>query len=306
MRTVSRTIFMFWMVVVTLGYAHADDKFFDSNSVRIRYVVEGKGEPVVLIHGFGSNIEANWGKVLKPLSESYQVIALDCRGHGKSDKPTDPKMYGREMGEDVIRLMDHLHVPKAHLVGYSMGAYIAFGLMLIHPDRILTVTMGAGGGLPDPGMPDTLKAVADSLDANKSFEPLIRTLWPPDMPPPTPDQIKLVNSMMLANRSDHDIKALAAVMRGGLGPSAVLSKDELNAKLKANTIPILGIVGSRDPTKKNLENLITRLAELTGVSATADNARVKLVIVEMGNHIDTPINPAFLKGIQDFLAAHKS
>jgi hypothetical protein len=86
----------------------------------------------------------------------------------------------------------------------------------------------------------------------------------------------------------------------------VLSKDELNAKLKANTIPILGIVGSRDPTKKNLENLITRLAELTGVSATADNARVKLVIVEMGNHIDTPINPAFLKGIQDFLAAHKS
>src|ERR1051325_9135021 len=122
MRAVSRTFFAFWLLIFTIAYAHAEDHFFDSNSVKIRYVVEGKGEPVVLIHGFTASIEANWGTAIKPLSESYQVIALDCRGHGKSDKPTDPKMYGREMGEDVIRLMDHLHIAKAHVVGYSMGA----------------------------------------------------------------------------------------------------------------------------------------------------------------------------------------
>jgi len=199
----------------------------------------------------------------------------------------------------VVRLMDHLHVAKAHLVGYSMGAYIAYGLMLIHPDRILTLTIGAGGGIPEPGTPDTVKAVADSLEKNKSFEPLIRALWPPDMPPPTPDAIKLYNSMLVGNKTDHDIKALAAVMRGGMGPGTEMSTDDLNARLKSSTIPILGIVGSNDPTKKNLENLQARLKDLKG-----DSTGMTLVVIDMGNHVDTPGRPEFLAGIQDFLKAH--
>lgn len=299
MKLASRTLIAFWLVVITLGVARAEDRYFDSNSVRIHYVVEGTGEPVVLIHGFTSNIEANWGKLIKPLAASYQVIALDCRGHGKSDKPTDPKMYGREMGEDVVRLLDHLHIAKAHLVGYSMGAYIAYGLLLIHPDRILTLTIGAGGGIPEPGTPDTVKAVAESLEKNKSFEPLIRALWPPDMPPPTPDLIKFYNTMMIGSRTDSDLKALAAVMRGGMGPGVELSKDALDEKLKACQIPILGIVGSQDPTRKNLENLLARLKELKG-----EMTGMTLVIVDMGNHVDTTSKPGFLAAIQDFLKAH--
>jgi len=289
----------FWLLVVALGCARAEDQFFDSNSVKIRYIVEGKGEPVVLIHGFTSNIEANWGKVIKPLSESYQVIALDCRGHGKSDKPTDPAKYGREMGEDVVRLLDHLHIQKAHLVGYSMGAYIAYGLLLIHPDRILTVTLGAGGGIPEPGTPDTVKAVADSLEKNKSFEPLIRALWPPNLPPPTPDQIKFVNSTLIGNKTDGDIKALAAVMRGGMGPGAEMTRAQLDEKLKGCAIPILGIAGSADPARKNLQNLQAHLKELK-----CDGSQMTLVLVDMGNHADTSSKPEFLKGIEDFLKAH--
>ena len=299
MKMISRTVVALCLLVFANVAARAEDKFFDSKSVKIRYVVEGKGEPVVLIHGFTSNIEKGWSKVLNPLAENYQVIALDCRGHGKSDKPTDPKMYGREMGEDVIRLLDHLHIGKAHLVGYSMGGYIAYGLMLIHPDRILTVTIGAGGGIPEPGIPDTLKALADSLEKNKSFEPLIRALWPPDMPQPTPDQIKFVNASLVASKSDTEIKALAAVARGGMGPGLEMSKADLNAQLKATTIPILGIVGSKDPAKKNLENLQARLKELK-----CDATGMTLVVIDMGNHVDTPGKPEFLAAIQDFLKAH--
>ena len=100
------------------------DKFFDSNGVRIRYVEQGTGEPVVLIHGFGAKAEA-WvnSKVFQQLRKNYRVIALDCRGHGKSNKPHNPKQYGKEMALDVVRLLDYLKIEKAHIVGGSMGGY---------------------------------------------------------------------------------------------------------------------------------------------------------------------------------------
>ena len=65
-----------------------------------------------------------WPEVIHDLSHDCRVIALDCRGHGKSDKPTDPSQYGIEMVNDVVRLMDHLGIAKAHIIGYSMGGSI--------------------------------------------------------------------------------------------------------------------------------------------------------------------------------------
>src|SRR5947209_4722078 len=87
------------------------DQFFDSNGVRIHYVVAGQGEPVVLIHGWSADA-AMWGGLMADLSRDHRVIALDCRGHGKSGKPHDPAMYGIEMAEDVVRLLDHLGIRK--------------------------------------------------------------------------------------------------------------------------------------------------------------------------------------------------
>src|SRR5580704_16817637 len=96
----------------------AEDRFFDSNGVKIHYAVEGKGEPVLLIHGFSANAQMNWGNqgIISALAKDYRVIALDNRGHGKSDKPHDPKSYGQEMVEDAVRLLDHLKIEKAHVV----------------------------------------------------------------------------------------------------------------------------------------------------------------------------------------------
>ena len=89
-----------------------EDKFFDSKGVTIRYVDVGRGEPVVLVHGFSSSVEGNWGApgVIAALEKDFRVVALDCRGHGKSDKPHDAAAYGNEMVEDVARLLDHLGI----------------------------------------------------------------------------------------------------------------------------------------------------------------------------------------------------
>ncbi|MFO0947208.1 MAG: alpha/beta fold hydrolase [Planctomycetota bacterium] len=83
-------------------------------------------EPVLLIHGFSASILMQWGVpgILDRLASNHQVIAFDCRGHGKSDKPHDPSMYGANLAEDAIRLLDHLGVKKAHVVGYSMGGRV--------------------------------------------------------------------------------------------------------------------------------------------------------------------------------------
>ncbi len=99
----------------------AQDKYFNSDGVTIRYVVERTGEPIVLVHGLEGSLE-NWVKrgILPDLARNDQVIAFDLRGHGKSWKPHDPKAYGREMALDIVRLLDHLGIARAHVVGFSL------------------------------------------------------------------------------------------------------------------------------------------------------------------------------------------
>jgi len=134
-------------LVLASATGFAQDKFFDSNGVTIRYVEQGNGEPVVLLHGMGSSLET-WVTrgVLQNLARDYRVIAFDARGHGRSGKPHDPKQYGREMALDTVRLLDHLDIRRAHVVGYSMGGFLTSQLLTLHPDRFLTATLVAGAG----------------------------------------------------------------------------------------------------------------------------------------------------------------
>src|SRR5438105_68514 len=133
---------------------------FDSNGVKIHYVVLGKedGEPVLLIHGFTVNIDLQWAPVLKALAKDYKVIAVDCRGHGGSEKPHDPRKYGLEMTRDAVRLLDHLKIDKAHVVGYSMGGSITLQVAARYPERVRTATLG-GMGLPEPGREKFMEAL---------------------------------------------------------------------------------------------------------------------------------------------------
>lgn len=111
---------------------------FDSKGVTIHYTVQGHGKPVVLVHGLYSSGWINWqmpGTAAK-LAKNFQVITLDNRGHGQSGKPTADDQYGTQMCEDVVRLLDHLHIKKASVVGYSLGGFIVMKLLTMHPERI--------------------------------------------------------------------------------------------------------------------------------------------------------------------------
>lgn len=136
-----------------LGYARAADKplrgTLDANGVKIAYGVQGKGQPVLLIHGWLSSAGLNWDLpgITSLLAKDYQVIEFDVRGHGLSGKPTVEDAYGPELVEDIVRLLDHLHIKKAHVVGYSMGSIITARFIAKHQDRVLSGTLGGMGWL---------------------------------------------------------------------------------------------------------------------------------------------------------------
>ena len=94
---------------------------FTSNSIEIAFADWGEGEAVVLHQGFGGRL-SNWRPMRSAiLKAGYRVIAMDARGHGQSGKPHDVQSYGVEMADDVVRLLDHLGIRRAHIVGLVTG-----------------------------------------------------------------------------------------------------------------------------------------------------------------------------------------
>lgn len=120
---------------------------FDARGVKIHYLVAGKGEPVVLIHGLHSSADVNWRLtgVFNDLAKDHQVIAIDLPGHGASDKPERDDAYGLQVVEDIVLLLDHLKIPKAHVVGYSVGGMVAAKLLAAHPERVSSGLIGGMG-----------------------------------------------------------------------------------------------------------------------------------------------------------------
>lgn len=284
-RMVSVSTFCLLCVCTT----QAEDNFFDSNGVKLRYVVEGSGgEPVILIHGFTVNLDRQWRApgIIAALAKDHQVIAYDNRGHGKSDKPHDPKQYGQEMVEDAIRLMDQLKIKKAHVVGYSMGAMITNKLLTSHPERLLSATLGGSAGRLE-GMGDTTwdDQFASDLETGKGITRLIDFLTPAGQPKPTDEQLRLLNAGFYAG---NDGKALAAVTRGW----RELAVPE--AKAKANQVPVLALIGSIDPLKIRVDEMT---GKLTGMST---------VVIEGADHMNAPGRPEFAKELRGFLEKYKS
>ena len=136
---------------------------FNSSGVKIHYALQGYGEPVILIHGLYSNGRLNWvlPGIAESLAKHFEVITIDCRGHGRSDKPEREDAYGTNMVEDVLHLMDHLNIRKARVAGYSMGGMIAMKFAVAHPERVNAVVVGGMGWLK-AGAP--MNSVWDKLE----------------------------------------------------------------------------------------------------------------------------------------------
>ena len=207
-RRLTRILFCF--LLVAPAALRAEDRYFDSKGVKIRYRVEGQGEPVLLIHGYAGDLDFGKQTLIPALAKDHQVIAYDSRGHGKSDKPHDSKQYGLEMVEDAVRLLDHLKIKKAHVIGYSMGALITHKLLTLHPNRVLTATLGGQVGLRDTDDFSFLETMAQEMEQGKGMTSLLVLLTPAGQPQPTDDQQKATTAWLNATQ---DLKALAGVAR---------------------------------------------------------------------------------------------
>jgi len=270
--------------------AALQEGFFDSNGVRIHYLEQGTGEPVVLVHPLDSNARA-WiaNGVMPDLARDHRVIALDCRGHGQSDKPHDPKQYGPEMALDLARLLDHLSLKQAHVVGYSMGAELAAILLVRQPERFLTVTLGAGAGRFEWVSTDAQHAEEEALEyENLGVSPkLFLEESPPTTPDPEVEDLRKQQAATLADKT-RDRAALAAFSRA--------RKDRLitSGQTAAVTVPTLGIAGSLDPALEWLQKLQKM------------RAAVKLVVIDGATHSGAKAaigQPQFLAAVREFITS---
>ena len=264
------------LVMFALISAEGEDRFFVSNGVRLRYVVEGQGTPVVLIHGLTLDVESQWEEAgtMKALAKDHQVIAFDCRGHGKSDKPHAPAAYGLEMVEDVRRLLDALHLRKAHLVGYSLGSSIALKFLTIHPERCLSVVLGEGAVYRE-GYDFSAEEKAARSSALVSEPGQV-------MPEPAagaPTEVVRRRNAWVA--MPHDFKAYAAVFQ------SLSALKVTEAELRSNQVPVLGLFCKADTRADYLAKHLS-------------NFKARFI---GGSHQDAFLRPEFTAQVKEFLDA---
>jgi pimeloyl-ACP methyl ester carboxylesterase len=227
--------------------------------------------------------------VLPNLATDYRVIALDCRGHGQSDKPHDPQSYGLQMSQDVVRLLDHLNIGQAHIIGHSMGAGITAQLLTTHPDRFLTATLSGSAGRHRWTPEDATAAEAEAVEFEQGvpFRSVILRTAPTDQPKPTEEVIQARSQQALGR---NDRFAMAALVRSR-GEMAFSAKDMASVK-----VPTLGLIGSADANLPAMQHLASILPTL------------KVVVIEGATHgglKGVVRRPEFVENFRAFTTAHK-
>src|SRR3954462_4739978 len=115
----------------TSGYA-------DVNGLHMYYEVQGEGSPLVLLHGGMLSIDLNFADLIPELVGRHRVIGVELQGHGRT-ADIDREITPAALAGDVVALLDHLGIDRAHVLGHSMGGAVAMELAVSWPDRVRSV-----------------------------------------------------------------------------------------------------------------------------------------------------------------------
>ncbi len=181
----------------TTGYAPV-------NGLHMYYEVHGRGEPVVLLHGAFMTITNNWDGWIGELSKTRKVFAVEMQGHGRTaDVPRD--IIPENLADDVAALLDYLEIPRADLIGYSMGGAVAMQVAIRHPDKvrkavIISSTFRRDGPVPEGR--EALQSLTAELFKGSPIEDEYKKLSP------TPDAfVSFVQHMVASASKDPDVGA---------------------------------------------------------------------------------------------------
>lgn len=242
--------------------------FHTFDGVELAYFEAGRGDTVVLLHGFAADTHHNWiepGVWSAILDSGRRVVGLDARGHGNSEKPHDPRAYSHEaMVRDVECLLEELGNPTVDVCGYSMGGITTLRLAVRHDELRSAILGGIGPGVLGGGNPARAAEIADALEAT--------------------DVSAITGSLGRGFRAFADVTgadraALVAIQRS----RTVESPLDIESLLVRSLV----LAGSRD--------------ELVGDPATlAERLGAQLRLVP-GNHLSAVFAPAFSESIVEFL-----
>ena len=248
----------------------AKSRFFTaSDGTKIHYFELGAGgTPVILIHGYTANAEGKWIKsgIAQALAARHRVIAIDARGHGRSDKPHDPGKYGPQMAQDVIELMDHLKIGKAHIHGYSMGGAMLTQILTRNQDRLITAVFGGSGP--------------------QETDPKLIAQVPKDKEPPAGDDPNAPRGENWSSYPGYDRGALDAVQKYPWKP------EERAIDLTKVKVPVLALVGDLDRPNARTHRL---KREVKGAEIT---------ILPGETHGSAHLNPLYTTTLVKFIDAH--
>jgi pimeloyl-ACP methyl ester carboxylesterase len=253
------------------AFAAAPDQTLTADGVTLRYREIGTGDPVILIHGYTASLESQT-PLASALAQSNRVVAFDVRGFGKSSKFAEPTRFGQLIVDDAVRLMDHLQISRAHLVGHSMGALIAANVAARYPKRVASATLIAGPFYPDkPAFAKEAAPWLADLENGKGLVNFMQWLFPKMEP-------KLAAGLSGQAVKQNDLPSLIAVMRT-LPELAI-------AGLPASAAPVVVAVGTGDP----LHPLSVRFAKSSPGAA--------LLEIPGADHVSIAASPELLRAMR--------
>ena len=128
------------------------------NGLKMYYEVHGSGDPVVLLHGAFMTITNNWTEWIGELSKTRKVIAIEMQGHGRT-ADIERDFSDENLADDVAALLDHLKIPSADLIGYSMGGGVAMQCAIRHPDKVRKVVVISSTFRSDGAVKEAVDAI---------------------------------------------------------------------------------------------------------------------------------------------------